>query len=226
LRARLVALDTAMLGECRRRFANSANTAARVRRFNELDADALYHPPLLSARLREGPFGDYVLAVSRLEPVKRVDLAIRAMACAPARISLTIAGAGPERAGLEALAGTLGVAGRIRFLGSVGPDELVALYAGALGVIYPPYDEDYGYVTLEAFLAGKPVVTTTDAGGPTAFVADGVNGWVTAPAPEAIGAAIGRLDADRARAASLGRAGRERARTITWDGVIEKLVQS
>jgi glycosyltransferase involved in cell wall biosynthesis len=227
LRARLVALDTAMLGECRRRFANAANTAARAGRFNQLAVEPLYHPPRLAARLHAGPFGAYVLAVSRLEPVKRVELAVRAIAHAPREISLVVAGAGPELAPLEALAVTLGLGGgRVRFLGEVGADDLVELYAGALGVVYPPYDEDYGYVTIEAFLAHKPVVTTTDAGGPTAFVVDGANGWVTPPEPEAIGAAIGRLHADRARAARFGQAGYERARTITWDGVIEKLVQA
>ena len=103
-------------------------------------------------------------------------------------------------------------------------DEIVRLYAGALGVIFPPYDEDYGYVTLEAFLAGKPVITTTDAGGPTEFVEDGVNGWVTAPDPAALGAAIGALEANRARAAALGAAGQARARGITWDGVVDRLL--
>lgn len=226
LRERIVALDRIMLGECRRRFANSANTAARARRFNQLDVEPLYHPPRLAPRLHPGPFGGYVLAVSRLEPVKRVDLVVRAMAHAPLDVSLVVAGAGPDLAALEAMARDLGPGGhRVRFLGEVGADDLVALYAGALGVVYPPYDEDFGYVTLEAFLAHKPVITTTDAGGPTAFVEDGVHGWVTPPTPEAIGAAVGRLRADRARAARLGRAGYERARTITWDGVIERLVQ-
>jgi len=114
---------------------------------------------------------------------------------------------------------------RVRFAGEVDDDEIVRLYAGALGVIFPPYDEDYGYVTLEAFLSGKPVVTTTDAGGPTEFVVDGVNGRVTAPDPEALGEAIQFLAADRRRAASLGDAGYDRARQITWTGVIEALVQ-
>jgi glycosyltransferase involved in cell wall biosynthesis len=109
-------------------------------------------------------------------------------------------------------------------LGEVGDDEIIGLYAGALGVIFPPYDEDYGYVTLEAFLSGKPVVTTTDAGGPNEFVIDGVNGRVTAPTPEALGEAIAALAADPARAASMGDAGYEQALTVTWAGVIEKLV--
>ncbi len=223
LRAELIALDTAMLGECRAVFANSANTAGRVGRFNGVAARALYHPPRLAGLLRAGPAESYILSVGRLETVKRVDLAIRALACGPGDLTLKVAGTGTQRAALETLAGDLGVAGRVEFLGEVSDEEIVRLYAGALGVIFPPYDEDYGYVTLEAFLAGKPVVTTTDAGGPNEFVRDGENGLVTAPEAEALGAAFARLASDRARAAAMGEAGYERARTVTWAGVIEAL---
>jgi glycosyltransferase involved in cell wall biosynthesis len=112
----------------------------------------------------------------------------------------------------------------VTFTGHVDGQGLVDLYAGALGVVFPPFDEDYGYITLEAFLSRKPVVTTTDAGGPLEFVEDGVTGLVVAPTPEAIGAAIARL-AERPRLApSLGNAGFERARSITWDGVVERLM--
>jgi len=224
LRERLVALDTQMLAECTRRFANSANTAARVHRYNGLTIDALYHPPRLAGRLRAGPADAYVLSVGRLEAVKRIDLAIRAMAHAPRGISLVIAGAGTQRQTFEALAFELELGDRVRFLGEVDDEDLIELYAGALGVIFPPYDEDYGYVTIEAFLARKPVVTTTDAGGPNEFVIDGVNGFVCPPDPRALGEAIARLDAHRAGAAAMGDAGFERARTITWIGVIERLV--
>ncbi len=146
------------------------------------------------------------------------------MAHAPADVSLVIAGTGTQREAFEALADTLGVASRVRFLGAVDDDQLLDLYAGCLAVIFPPYDEDYGYVTIEAFLAHKPVITTTDAGGPNEFVIDGVNGAVCPPDALALGAAMGRLAGDRARAAALGDAGYERARTITWDGVVERLV--
>jgi glycosyltransferase involved in cell wall biosynthesis len=226
LRERLVALDTEMLGECRRLFANSANTAARVGRFNGLRAEALYHPPRLAPCLRRGPSGSYVLSVGRLESVKRVDLVIRAMAHAPAGISLLIAGTGTQAPALQALTASLGLDGRTQFLGAVADDALIALYADALGVVFPPYDEDYGYVTLEAFLSHKPVVTTVDAGGPNEFVLDGVNGYVCPPDPEAIGAAIGRLDANRTQAAAMGDAGYDRARQITWAGVVERLVRA
>ena len=117
------------------------------------------------------------------------------------------------------------MADRLEFLGTVDDDRLVELYAGALAAVYVPYDEDFGYVTLEAFLARKPVITAEDSGGTLEFVEDGVNGLVSPPDPDAIGAAINRLTADRARASSFGDAGFERARTITWDGVVEKLAQ-
>jgi glycosyltransferase involved in cell wall biosynthesis len=224
LRQRIIALDTRMLGECRRLYANARNTAMRVARFNGLEAEALYHPPRLASALRPGAYGDYMLSVGRLETVKRVDLAIRALAHAPRGLRLAIAGAGTVRNQLEALAEATGVADRVQFCGEVSDAQIVDLYAGALGVIFPPYDEDFGYVTLEAFLARKPVVTTTDAGGPNEFVRDGVNGFVCAPDPEAIGAAFSALDADRARAAGLGDAGYDVARTISWAGVVERLV--
>jgi glycosyltransferase involved in cell wall biosynthesis len=110
------------------------------------------------------------------------------------------------------------------FAGSAGGDELVALYADALAVVYAPFDEDYGYVTLEAFLSEKPVITASDSGGTLEFVVDGENGFVCPPEPEAIGLAVARLAADRQLAARLGRAGLVRARTVTWDGVVEQLL--
>jgi glycosyltransferase involved in cell wall biosynthesis len=118
----------------------------------------------------------------------------------------------------------LGVSDRIDFLGSVGEAGLIDLYKRALAVIYSPFDEDYGYVTLEAFLSHKPVITTTDAGGPLEFVEHETNGFVCEPRDEALAAAVNQLAGDRRLAARLGDAGYDRARTVTWDGVIEKLV--
>jgi glycosyltransferase involved in cell wall biosynthesis len=224
LRDRLVALDRQMLGECLRLFANARNTANRLQRFHGLTAEPLYHPPRLADRLRAGSQGDYVLSVGRIESVKRVDLLIRAMAHVDRPLRLVIAGDGSQRPAMERLAVACGVADRVTFLGAVEDDALVALYADALAVLYPPFDEDFGYVTLEAFLAHTAVITASDSGGPLEFVEDGTNGFVRPPVPEAMAEAINLLVADRARATSLGEAGYDRARTITWDGVIDRLV--
>src|SRR4029077_12277574 len=168
---------------------------------------------------------DYVLSVGRLETVKRVDLVVRALALVDG-VRLGRVGEGPLREALETLAIDVGVADRVVWAGRIDDRQLVDLYAGALAIAFPPYDEDYGYVTLEAFLAGKPVVTTTDAGGPLEFVEHGVTGLVVAPEPRAIADAIARLAADRRSAAGLGAAGYERARGITWTGVVERLMGS
>lgn len=224
LRRRLFELDARMLGECRHVFANSNNTARRLQTFNGVAAEGLYHPPPLADRLRQGPYGDYVLVVGRIESVKRVELAIAAMAHVPPPVRLIIAGEGSRRAAAERAVSDHGLAGRVVFAGAIGGDELLDLYAGSLAVVYAPFDEDYGYVTLEAFLSAKPVITATDSGGTLEFVEHDRNGFVCAPEPAAIGAAIASLAADRARAARLGQAGLARARQITWDGVVERLL--
>jgi glycosyltransferase involved in cell wall biosynthesis len=223
-RRRLIELDTAMLGESQRIFTIAKTVTDRLARYNGLAAETLYHPPRLAARLRGGDHGNYVLSIGRLESVKRVDLVIRALARIPGTLSLVVAGTGTQRAAFEQLAESLGVAARVQFLGEVNDDDLVELYAGALAVVYPPFDEDFGYVTLEAFLSKKPVVTTVDAGEPSTFVIDGVNGCVTAPDPDALAGAIGGLAADPSRAARYGHAGYEWARLITWDDTIDRLV--
>lgn len=226
LKDRLLRLDGEMLSECRRLYTIARNTAARLAKFNGLRADVLYPPPRLASRLHAGPSGNYVLAVGRLEALKRPDLLVRSVPFFDGGVRLVVAGDGPLRPALEEAAEQLGVNGRVQFAGRVDDDTLVDLYAGALGVVYAPYDEDYGYVTLEGFLASKPVVTATDSGGTLEFVENGLNGLVCDPTPEAIGAAVNSLINDRQRAARLGQTGFERARTITWTGVIEKLVEA
>ncbi|MFO7691743.1 MAG: glycosyltransferase family 4 protein [Vicinamibacterales bacterium] len=224
LRRQLIDLDTAMLGECRRVYTNARNTASRLEKFNGLKAEPLYHPPRLADRLAGGPSGDYILSVGRLESVKRHDLALRALSMAGGPRRLVIVGAGTQEAHLRRLAEELSLGDRVVFEGAAADERLIELYAGALGVVYAPFDEDYGYVTLEAFLARKPVVTARDSGGTLEFVEDGVNGFVCDPDPAALAEAFSRLSDDGARARALGDAGFDRARLVTWDGVIERLV--
>mgnify|MGYP001160986700 FL=1 len=224
LRDTLMRLDRQMLNECQRLFTNARNTASRLQRYNGLTAEPLYHPPRLADKLRGDSYGNYILSVGRLEAVKRIDLAVEAIALADSSIRLVIVGDGSNRPKLEERVEALGISDRVDFAGWVSDDTLIELYAGALGVVYVPYDEDYGYVTLESFLARRPILTTEDAGGPLEFVEDGVNGTVCMPEPSAIADAISKLAADRSNAARLGEAGYARAQQISWDGVVERLV--
>jgi glycosyltransferase involved in cell wall biosynthesis len=216
--------DSRALEEAERLYTTSDVVADRLRRFNGLTGRALYHPPPLHDRLRPGPFGDYVFCATRLEANKRPHLLVESMVHCDAAVRAVIAGRGDLEDELRARADALGLHERVDMPGFVSDEALVDLYAGALAVVYPPFDEDYGYVTLQAFLAGKPVVTAGDAGGVLEWVEDGVTGLVTDGSPEAIGAAVQRLAEDRALAERMGAAGRERAAELSWPSVVRELL--
>jgi glycosyltransferase involved in cell wall biosynthesis len=225
LREVIARIDHVGLSEARRVFANSQTVAARLSRFNGIASEPLYHPPPLVGRYRCGPSGDTVLWVGRLEPWKRPGLLLAALPHAPEARAVFV-GRGPEQGRLAALAGELGVRDRVRFLPEVDDETLLALYAEARIVAVTAAGEDLGYVPLEAFLSGKPVLTTEDAGGPLEFVRNGETGIVTAPRPEALGVAL-RLAWSRPEALlALGEAGRARAARLGWDGPIAALLSA
>jgi glycosyltransferase involved in cell wall biosynthesis len=135
-----------------------------------------------------------------------------------------VAGDGPDRARLEGLAARSG--GAVRFAGRVSDEELLALYATCGAVIFPPADEDYGYIALEAFLSKKAVVTCTDSGGPLEFVVDGENGRVVAPDAAPLAAAVADLLAKPERARESGERGFERVREIRWENAVRALLDA
>jgi glycosyltransferase involved in cell wall biosynthesis len=214
--------DRTGLGEARKVFANAKNTADRLARFNGIAAEALYHPPPLAGRYRSEPSQGFALAAGRLDPWKRMDLAIGAAAAGSFR--LVIAGDGPDRARLETIARKSGA--DVRFAGRVSDEDLLTLYATSSAVIFPPADEDYGYIALEAFLSKKPVVTCTDSGGPLEFVVDGENGRVVPPDAAAIGAAAADLLASPEKARGFGERGFERVRGISWAQAVRALLSA
>jgi glycosyltransferase involved in cell wall biosynthesis len=224
LRRRLIESDTRMLRECVGHFTIARTVSDRLLKYNAVESEALYNPPKLAGRLRSGPYGDYVLTVTRLEHVKRVDLAIDAFEKVAAPLRLVIAGDGSARQALGEYIDRRGLRDRVTLLGRVDDDQLIELYSKCLAVFFAPYQEDYGYVTLESFLSRKPVITALDSGGPLEFVTDGVNGYVCDPTPDALSAALDRLAADPALAAELGDRGYEVTRDISWDHVVDRLV--
>ena len=149
------------------------------------------------------------------------------MAHVPRRLRLIVVGDGSQRArGRTGRGGSAACA-----IASCSPARSTATSSStstpdALAVVYAPFDEDYGYVTLEAFLCAKPVITATDSGGTLEFVVDGENGFVCAPEPAAIGARGGDASPPIAQlAARLGSAGLARARarspgTASWSSCL------
>jgi glycosyltransferase involved in cell wall biosynthesis len=222
LRREVHRLDRLALGEASKLFATSRNVADRLERSTGLVPEVLPHPPQeLPYRCDE--YGDFVLSVGRIDRAKRVELLLEALGANPS-LRCVIAGEGPDRERLEQLARERGLDGRAQFAGRVSEEELTDLYARCLAVYYAPVDEDYGMVPLEAFLSEKPVLTTTDAGGPLEVVSDGSTGLVVAPDAAEIARGLGWLREHRDEAASYGRAGKAIASEVTWDRAIGRLL--
>jgi glycosyltransferase involved in cell wall biosynthesis len=218
--------DSVALGEARKVFTTSGVVADRLARFNGIAGEPLYHPPPLADRLHPGDFGDVVFCPSRLEHNKRPGLMVDALPLIDHSVSLSIAGRGMLHDELVDAATRSGAVDRLDLPGFISDEDLIKRYASCLAVIYAPADEDYGYVTLQAFFAGKPVITAADSGGVLEWVDDGVNGFVTDGTPAGIAEAVNRLAADRDLAARMGEAGRQRVADLGWGPVVERLTAS
>lgn len=135
-----------------------------------------------------------------------------------------IGGDGEDRPRLERLARDLGVMDRVRFTGTLSESDLLTHLAACRAVVFVPHQEDYGFVTVEAFAAAKPVITCEDSGGPLEFVRSGENGWVVPPTPDALAAAMVEAMDDRAEAERLGARALQDVRALTWELVVQSLV--
>lgn len=226
LREAVQRYDIAVLSRARALYANSRRVAERLRQFNHLDAEPLYHPPHQAERYYAAESWGYVFYPSRLEGLKRQDLLIEAARLLRTPAVILLAGEGGQRQRYQALIEQHGLQHRVRLLGEVTEEEKRALYAHALAVAFPAFDEDYGYVTHEAMLAAKPVITCSDAGGPLEFVRHGENGLICAPSPEAIAQAIDELWSHPARARDMGHAGQQgwHGLGINWQNVAQRLL--
>ena len=206
-----------------RLFVLSRTVQNRLTMWPELASTVLY-PPAPQRPYRCDEYGDYIFFVSRLTPLKRADLLVRALATDEARgVRAVIGGDGEERDRLVALIRELGLDGRVVLAGTLDDDQLVEHLARCRAVCFPPIDEDYGFVTAEAFASGKAVVTCHDSGGPAELVKDGVNGAVCDPTPTALGKAMARLMDDRSEAERLGAAARTAAEQMKWEDAVKAL---
>jgi glycosyltransferase involved in cell wall biosynthesis len=223
-RAILHRVDKHLLNKAQRRFVISATIQERLQRWGGISSEVLYPPPPARDYRCDG-YDDYLFAVSRLTPHKRFDLMLRALAePIAAGIRCVIAGEGGQLKELMRLRSHLDLADRVQFVGRLDDGELTRHLARCRAVVFPPWNEDYGIVTVESFMCAKPVITCHDSGGVAELVRDGENGYVTAPTSEALARAMRAVIDDRNRAITLGEAGRADASRMTWPAAVEKLL--
>jgi glycosyltransferase involved in cell wall biosynthesis len=221
--------DRVALGEAKRVFANSKNVQRRLWESLRIPSEPLYHRSPLTEDLltqQAGPLGDAVVFPSRFESLKRQGVVVDAMRHVNTDVRLVLVGRGPDEDALRRQIEEHRLGDRVSIQVGVSDARLRELMLQALAVYYGPFDEDYGYVTLEGFAARRPVVTLTDSGGPLEFVEDGETGLVAPPEPRAIADAFDRLFSDRALAARLGEAGRARIEREVpdWPEVVSRLL--
>jgi glycosyltransferase involved in cell wall biosynthesis len=208
----------------------SKTVADRLRKFNQIKAQALYPPPLSHTRFRCGRWDNYILYPGRFDPMKRQHLLFDALANVPDNIHLVFCGQSDSSYGneLRRKIEASPYRSRVKILGRISEEEKIELYANCLAAYNGVFEEDYGYITLEAFFAGKPVITHTDSGGPLEFVIDQCNGYVTEPDPVPLAQSIAALAENPDRAKELGNNARQslQSHNISWDYVTERLLNA
>jgi glycosyltransferase involved in cell wall biosynthesis len=208
-----------------RLFVQSRTIQRRLAIWPDLASTVLY-PPAPQRAYRCDEYGDYLFMISRLTPLKRADLLVEALAQPDAaQVRAVIAGDGEERVRLQQMIAQLGLADRVTLAGRLDDAAVLDHLARCRAVCFPPFDEDYGFVTAEAFASRKAVVTCRDSGGPAELVEDNVTGFIADPTAQSLGLAIGRVMNDVAKARTMGEAAFAAGGRLNWAAAVRQLTE-
>jgi len=226
LRSRIIDYDNDSFSRTRAVFANSKRVADRLQRFNGVAATPLYHPPANFQRFYCDEALPYIFCPSRFETLKRQTLLLEALSKMHKPVNVVFSGVGGTLGQCQQLVEQYGLQDCVRFLGHISEEEKFAFYAHASAVFFAPFDEDYGYITLEAMLSGKPVLSCEDSGGPLEFVQHGRNGWVCPPDAEAIAQQLAWIADHPAKVRDMGQYAKVSIteKNISWDNVVASLL--
>lgn len=231
LREAIIQADNVALRECKKIFTNSKVVSTRLQNYNNLASEVIY-PPLMDANLYHClDYEDYIFYPSRVTSHKRQDLAIEAMKFVQSNVKLVISGR-PESpdylAHLKKIILDNNLQEKVHLIEEwISSEKKINLFANSLGVLYIPFEEDsYGYVSLEAYHSRKAVITCSDSGGTLELIEDGVNGFITAPNPGALAAAMDSLFLNKQSAKAMGQTGYKKLSlmNISWENTIDKLL--
>lgn len=231
VRALIVAHDNAALRRRKRLFTISQEISRRLERDNGISAPPLRAPLNDPELFIGGEYQPYILAAGRINDAKRQKLLIEAMVHLGSSARLIVAGP-PEREedarALREMVSRKGLDQQIKLdLRFLTRRELADYVNNSRAVAYLPYQEDsYGYVTMEAFEAAKPVITAVDAGELLEIVHHDRTGLVSAAEPRALADSMSFYLERESVAADHGHAARDlwRRTGINWRDNIERLL--
>ncbi len=221
--------DKRYITESEKIFTIAKNTSNRLKKYCDIDSVVLYHPPLNYEKLHCEDYKDFIFYPSRISRIKRQRLLVEAARYVRTDVKIVLAGSGSksELGYLQNIIKENHLQKRVKLAGFISEEEKIQYYANCLGVYFGAYDEDYGYITLEAFFSEKPVIVHHDAGGPLEFVEDGTNGFVVETEARKIAEKMDYLYENRDKAADMGRAGKQSltGKRMDWDYVIDQLLK-
>jgi Glycosyltransferase len=191
--------------------------------WNQINFNVI-HPAPIGSTFGEAERGEFIFLPGRLHRWKRVDLVINAMKYVDHNLKLLIAGDGEDADNLKNLVNRLGLDERVEFLGRISDEKLVELYSKSIVVPFVPVQEDFGYITIEAFKSKKPVITCHDSGEPSRIVKDGISGFVVEPDPKRIAEKINYFVENPDDAMQMGENGYHSVQDITWENVVSELL--
>ena len=204
-------------------YVQSRTIQQRLAMWPELQSTVLY-PPASQRAYRCDGYGDYLFMVSRLTSLKRADLLIEALATPHAQgIRAVIAGEGEDRPRLDALVSRFDLSDRVSLVGRLDDAAMLDHFARCRAVVFPPVQEDYGFITVEAFASRKAVIACHDSGGPAELITDSTTGLLCEPTPASMATALRRVWDDRALAERMGTAAFEAGAKLNWPDTIRQL---
>jgi glycosyltransferase involved in cell wall biosynthesis len=229
VRQAIINADNQAFAECKKIYTIAGNVSKRLQHFNNVNSEPIYSPPYGAENFYCDTAEDYIFFPSRLNSLKRQHLVLESMVHTQRPVKVVFAGKSDEgvyEKSLHELSRKFNLSHRVEFLAEISEAEKIHRYAQSIAVIYPPLDEDYGYITLEAMLSSKPVITCQDSGGSLEFVLDRKTGLVTEPTPKSLAAAMDQLWDDRTLAKTMGQAGYDRyaQMNISWTNVAQRLL--
>lgn len=213
-------------------FTISPIISKRLKHYNGIDSIPMCSPLIDEHIYSPGDFGEYIFYPSRVNSIKRQELAVKAMKFVKSKVKLVIAGKGDsidDENNILKLIETLNLKDKVIYYNEfISQEKKALLYKKCLGSIYIPYDEDsYGYVTLESIFSEKPIITCNDSGGTDIVVKEGVTGYITNPDPQSIAEAMDKFYLYKAKTIEMGKNGIPLLKElgITWEDTIRRLLK-
>jgi glycosyltransferase involved in cell wall biosynthesis len=212
-------------------FTNSYITYDRLKKFNGIESEVLFPPLVNEEMFYYEKTGDYIFYPSRVDHLKRQYLAVEAMQYTKSKVKLLLAGKGGcknDEDEIFQLIEKYNISDKVTYRNRfISEKEKYDFYASCLGVAFIPHNEDYGYITAEAFKSSKPVITCFDSGCPALIVQHEQSGYIVNPTAQELAAAMDMLYENSKYAVEMGQNAKERLKelNINWETVITRLVK-